>query len=59
MTPRQRLFANGLMRATISQPVMAISIRDRDGLQGGHGYDLPTMCAPLLNPALDKSPVNL
>lgn len=50
MTPRQRLFINGLMRSTISQPVLAISIRDRD-VRLGCPFDMLALTAPMLQPA--------
>lgn len=50
MTPRQLLFLNGLMRSTISQPVLAIAIRDRD-VRLGCPLDMVALTTPLLQPA--------
>lgn len=49
MKRRVDLFRTALLRSTISMPVLAISICDRDR-NIGHGFDLEAMTAPLLNP---------
>lgn len=50
MRTRLQLFKTAVLRSTISQPVLAISIRDRDA-RFGCPFDMAALTAPMLQPA--------
>ena len=49
MFKRIRLFRTAILRSTISQPVLAISIRDRDAREGCP-FDMPALVASIFAP---------